>query len=88
MSNAGFAFLARCIYPHAIMIRLRSIARALLLLGFLASSAIASPAPLPPPAPGSNQNTPAAWIGMLLMFIIVAAIIGISMMPSRRGHQD
>ena len=45
-------------------------------------------AAIPPPQPGANQNAPAPWVGMLLMFVIVGAIITISMMPSRRDHQD
>jgi len=76
------------------MIRFRSIAISLLLFGCIASYAVAaqpssmSRALLPPPTPGSNQDSPEPWIGMLLMFIVVAIIITISMMPSRRGHQD
>ncbi|MDG2292249.1 MAG: hypothetical protein P8L37_06290 [Phycisphaerales bacterium] len=75
------------------MIRLRTIVSSLLLLGCSTAYAVAAQAPaanavLPPPTPGSNRDAPAAWVGMLLMFIIVAIIITISMMPSRRGHQD
>ena len=76
------------------MIRLRTIVSSLLLLGCTTAYAVAAQAPsaanavLPPPTPGSNKDAPAAWVGMLLMFVIVAIIITISMMPSRRGHQD
>ena len=67
------------------MLRLRTTISALLGIGMINAAALAS---TPPPQPGANQNAPAAWVGMLLMFVIVGAIITISMMPSRRDHQD
>ena len=74
------------------MIRLRTAILALLTTGLVNTTAFAakaiSLAAKPPPQPGSNQNAPAAWVGMLLMFVIVGAIITISMMPSRREHQQ
>ena len=64
----------------------------MLTTGLLNASALAAKGSAllgqPPPQPGSNQNAPAAWVGMLLMFVIVGAIITISMMPSRRDHQE
>ena len=64
----------------------------MLTTGLVHASALATNASAvlgqPPPQPGSNQNAPAAWVGMLLMFVVVGAIITISMMPSRRDHQD
>ena len=74
------------------MLRLRTAILAVLTTGLLNATAWAAEASSllgqPPPQPGSNQNAPAAWVGMLLMFVIVGAIITISMMPSRRDHQE
>ena len=71
------------------MSRLRTIAGMLTVPGFCCAIAAGAPAgPLPPPQPSVNQDSPAVWLGMLLMFIIVAVIVSISMMPSKRGHQD
>ena len=80
-------------YPHRIMHYAKQLSRcsrwiagsSLLLLAQLAAAA---PPPMVPPQPGANKNTPAVWIGMLLMLILVAIILSISLMPSRRGHQD
>ena len=86
-----FAFHSGCIYPHPFMLRLRTILGMFSVPGLCSAVAIAAEAPAglpPPPNPNQNQNAPAVWVGMLLMFIIVAVIVSISMMPSRRGHQD
>ena len=68
------------------MIRLRTAIAALLSIGMINATTLA--ASIHPHQPGANQNAPAPWVGMLLMFVIVGAIITISMMPSRRDHQD
>ena len=89
--ESQFAFQGPCIYPHLFMSRLRTILGMLSLPGICCAMAAAAevPAgPIPPPNPSQNQNAPAVWMGMLLMFIIVAIIVSISMMPSKRGHQD
>ena len=54
----------------------------------LASKAAAAVPPMRPPAPGTNKNAPDVWIGMLLMVVLAAIVLAISLMPSRRGHQD
>jgi len=36
----------------------------------------------------SLRKSPAAWLGMLVMFLLLAIVLGISLMPSKRGHQD
>lgn len=43
----------------------------------------ASAAPQP-----SLQKSPPVWLGLLVMFIMLAMVITVSLMPSRRGHQD
>ena len=58
------------------------------LCGALAAAAESPGSVLPPPPPNQNQNAPAVWMGMLLMFLVVAVIVSVSMMPSKRGHQD
>ena len=40
-----------------------------------------------PPDP-NLRKTPMAWVGILLMFLFFAIVIGISLMSSKRGHQD
>ena len=54
----------------------------------IAEIAVAMPAALAPPQPANNKNTPAVWVGILVMIIIVGVILTISLMPSRRSHQD
>lgn len=41
-----------------------------------------------PPQPAANKGTPEAWIGMLLMVVLIGIVLAISLMPSRRSHQD
>lgn len=53
-----------------------------------ADVAAAMPTNLAPPRPAVNKNTPAVWVGILVMLIIVGVILTISLMPSRRSHQD
>jgi hypothetical protein len=40
-----------------------------------------------PPQPNLKQ-TPPVWIGFLLMFVLLAAVMAVSLLPSKRGHQD
>jgi len=40
-------------------------------------------------APQPNvRKSPAPWLGMLVMFLLLAIVLGVSLMPSKRGHQD
>lgn len=34
------------------------------------------------------RKSPAPWLGLLVMFLLLAIVLGISLMPSKRGHQD
>ena len=40
-----------------------------------------------PPSP-SLRRYPPAWVGFFVMFVLLAVIVTISLMPSKRGHQD
>lgn len=40
-----------------------------------------------PPAPSLNRSPP-AWIGYLLIMVLLGMVVGVSLLPSKRGHQD
>ncbi len=40
-----------------------------------------------PPQPTLNRS-PAAWIGYMIMIVLLAMVIVVSLLPSKRGHQD
>ena len=40
-----------------------------------------------PPTPGLRR-TPAAWVGYLVIFVLLALVLAVSLIPSKRGHQD
>ncbi len=40
-----------------------------------------------PPEP-SLRKTAAAWMGFMLMLVFFGIVIGISLISSKRGHQD
>lgn len=77
-------------YPHPIMKHALDASRFLVCAAMLliAEIAVAMPAAIAPPQPANNKNTPAVWVGILVMLIIVGVILTISLMPSRRSHQD
>jgi hypothetical protein len=68
-------------------------AGAFLTLGCLTPAAPAQPPAKPDdtirmPAPKkADENPPTLW-GYLAVFIILAAVFGANMIPSKRGHQD
>ena len=40
-------------------------------------------------APQPNLlKAPAVWLGLLVMFVLLAMTITVSLMPSKRSHQD
>jgi len=51
-----------------------------------AASAMAAQTGVPPDP--SLRKGPAAWMGFGMMFILFGAVVAISLMPSKRGHQD
>ncbi len=34
------------------------------------------------------RRAPATWLGYLFMVILIAAVMAVSLLPSKRGHQD
>jgi hypothetical protein len=40
-----------------------------------------------PPVPKVN-STAAPWIGYAVMFLMLLLVLGISLLPSKRSHQD
>ncbi len=40
------------------------------------------------PPPPTLSRTPKPWLGFVVMFLLVALVLGVSLMPSKRGHQD
>ena len=42
-----------------------------------------------PPAPGLTPNDgQPVWVGFLIMFVLLAVVVAVSLMPSKRSHQD
>lgn len=39
-------------------------------------------------APQPAVNPPHAWVGFVMMFLMLAVVVAISLMPSKRSHQD
>jgi hypothetical protein len=41
------------------------------------------------PAPQPNlRNAPPVWVGYLIMAVLLVIVLGISLFPSKRSHQD
>jgi hypothetical protein len=40
-----------------------------------------------PPAPTLSRTLP-PWVGYIVMIILLSLVMGVSLMPSKRGHQD
>ncbi len=55
----------------------------------VAGAVILSPAAAfaSPPMPSLSRSAP-PWVGYIVMFILLALVMGVSLMPSKRGHQD
>ncbi len=73
------------------MLRLRilptSVARATVTALALLAPAVAWAQDNVPPPP-TLSRTPKPWLGFVVMFLLVALVLGVSLMPSKRGHQD
>ena len=39
----------------------------------------------PPP---NLKQAPPVWLGFLVMFVLLAVVMAVSLMPSKRSHQD
>jgi len=59
-------------------------------LGLFVALAMILPAEVWAQAAPSPQlrNSPRPWMGMVIMMVLAAAVVGVSMIPSKRGHQD
>ena len=57
-------------------------------LGMLVAAwpTVAQAAAAPPP-PGLRRSSP-VWLGYAVMFLLALVVLAISLMPSKRGHQD
>jgi hypothetical protein len=40
------------------------------------------------PPPPSLSRTQKPWLGYAVMFLLLAVVVSVSLMPSKRGHQD
>lgn len=47
----------------------------------------ASNVPRAAPQPRLNKKYP-VWVGYLVIFLMIVGIMGVSLMPSKRSHQD
>ncbi len=63
------------------------IAHVMLVLSVLAWPALALAQPSAAPS-AELQKEPKIWFGYLIIFVFFAAIIVVSLMPSKRSHQD
>ena len=56
----------------------------------LAAAAVLAPvaALAAPPQPSPTQSSAAPWVGFMFMGVLLALVLGVSLMPSKRGHQD
>ncbi len=34
------------------------------------------------------QRAPPVWLGYLVIFVLLVVVLAVSLMPSKRGHQD
>jgi hypothetical protein len=50
-------------------------------------TAVVMAASTAPPQPAIRRGTP-AWLGYLVMFVLLSIVITVSLMPSKRSHQD
>ena len=57
----------------------------------LAVAAVVTPATAlanVPPQPNPMQSAAPPWVGFFFMGVLLAMVLGVSLMPSKRGHQD
>ena len=54
----------------------------------LAPGAVCAAAAVAPRMPNTLRRGVPAWLGYFVMFVLAVVVISISLMPSKRGHQD
>ena len=73
------------------MSRLRTlsfgVSRATLAAVTLLAPAVALAQENVPPSP-TLARVPKPWIGYVVIFLLVVLVLGVSLIPSKRGHQD
>ncbi len=65
-------------------------ARRILWKVVLAATAVLAPVTVlanAPPQPMLTKSAP-PWVGFLFMGVLLALVLGVSLMPSKRGHLD
>jgi len=66
--------------------------RYMLSKSLLAAAAVLAPvttlANAPPQPTPMKPSDGAAWVGFLFMGVLLALVLGVSLMPTKRGHQD
>jgi FtsH-binding integral membrane protein len=67
-------------------IRTRFLIRVMALLPMVLA-AVAAAQTAAPPMPSLRRSTP-AWLGYLVMFLLLSIVVTVSLMPSKRSHQD
>jgi hypothetical protein len=69
------------------MFRSRHILSKTLLAAVAVLTPLTALATVPPqPAPSASSAPP--WVGFFFMGVLLALVLGVSLMPSKRGHQD
>jgi hypothetical protein len=69
------------------MLRRRSISLLAAAAALPLLAAAPAGAPGAPPMPGLDRGQP-VWLGFAVMFVLAALVIAVSLMPSKRSHQD
>jgi hypothetical protein len=64
-----------------------SVSRATLAAMTLLAPAVARAQDNVPPSP-TLSRVPKPWIGFAVIFLLVVLVLGVSLIPSKRGHQD
>ncbi len=70
----------------------RSLLLALMAIAFVGlvttTPAVAQMLPESAPPEVRFRNPPPVWVGYLVMFLLAAVVVTLSLMPSKRSHQD
>jgi len=65
--------------------------RHILSKSLLAAMAVLAPATTlanVPPQPAPSESSAPVWVGFFFMGVLLVLVLGVSLMPSKRGHQD
>ncbi|MHC5113064.1 MAG: hypothetical protein ACYTGP_01390 [Planctomycetota bacterium] len=69
------------------MIRTRLLRLYVFVMTILAPAIAMAQDPTAPPSPSLKRYAP-EWIGYLVIAVLLILVIAVSLMPSKRGHQD